>query len=316
MPATTTLVEEQKGITVKSVLVLAGMSVSYLLLSYVLVGFKTDQLVLVGLASVLFFLSPITRKLLIGFSSFIVFWVLFDYMKAFPNYWFNAVHIESLYNAEKAIFGIGSGTLRLTPNEYWLLHSHTFLDVMSGLFYLTWVPVPLGFAVFLFFRNRRQFVYFSLTFLLINLLGFVVYYLYPAAPPWYVQQFGFEFVAATPGNTAGLSRFDVFFGVEIFQGLYAKSSNVFAAMPSLHSSYPLLVLYYALKNRLGLLMKSVFSIITVGIWFAAVYSSHHYVVDVLAGIACASCGILLFNFLAGRPGATKKAVDKFVAVIS
>jgi hypothetical protein len=28
-----------------------------------------------------------------------------------------------------------------------------------------------------------------------------------------------------------------------------------------------------------------------GIWFAAVYSSHHYVLDVLAGIACGLAGL-------------------------
>ncbi|WP_187263576.1 phosphatase PAP2 family protein [Pontibacter beigongshangensis] len=314
MDSVTALVEERKKTTREHILLMLALSGTYMLLSFVLVGFKIDQLVLVALANTLYFLSAITRKFITGFSIFILFWVLFDYMKAFPNYWFNTVHIGSLYRAEKAIFGIRSGDLLLTPNEYWLLHSNTLLDVMSGVFYLTWVPVPLAFAVFLFFKDRRQFVYFSLTFLLVNLLGFVVYYLYPAAPPWYVQQFGFDFIAATPGNTAGLSRFDAYFGVDIFSALYAKSSNVFAAMPSLHSSYPLLVLYYALKNRLGL-VNVLFAIITAGIWFAAVYSSHHYVLDVLAGIVCACCGLLLFNWQRAKKGFVNRAVEKLIAAI-
>ncbi|MDQ6257861.1 hypothetical protein NO275_08405, partial [Campylobacter jejuni] len=79
----------------------------------------------------------------------------------------------------------------------------------------------------------------------------VIYYVYPAAPPWYVQLHGFDFLASTPGNTGGLERFDAFFGVDIFHSLYSKSSNVFAAMPSLHSSYPLIVLFYGIKYRLG-----------------------------------------------------------------
>ena len=306
---------EKKRVSRKEMLVLAALSVAYLLLSYLLVGFKTDQLVLIGLANALYLATPITRKFITGFSIFIVFWVLYDYMKAFPNYWFNAVHIEDLYHAEKAVFGIQSGDVIMTPNEWWQLHSHTFLDVLSGFFYLSWVPVPLAFAGFLFFWNRQQFVYFSLTFLLVNLLGFVVYYLYPAAPPWYVQLHGFEFIAKTPGNPAGLVRFDEFFGVTIFHSLYAKGSNVFAAMPSLHSAYPLIVLYYALKNKLGLVAKIIFTVITVGIWFAAVYTSHHYVLDVLAGIVCASCGILLFNWLVRSNGTVSKAIGQFVAAI-
>ncbi|MDO6388652.1 phosphatase PAP2 family protein [Pontibacter sp. BT731] len=315
MRTTTEAAGEKKGVSRREILALAALSVGYLLLSYLLVGFKTDQLFLIGLANALYFATPITRKFITGFSVFIVFWVLYDYMKAFPNYWFNAVHIEDLYNAEKVVFGIRDGGIILTPNEYWQLNSHTFLDVLSGIFYLSWVPVPLAFAGFLFFWNRQQFVYFSLTFLLVNLLGFVVYYLYPAAPPWYVQLHGFEFIATTPGNTAGLVRFDAFFGVTVFHSLYVKGSNVFAAMPSLHSAYPLIVLYYALKNKLGIVAKVLFTIITVGIWFAAVYTSHHYVLDVLAGIVCATCGILLFNWLVASKGAVSRAIGRFVAAI-
>src|SRR5206468_9223278 len=111
--------------------------------------------------------------------------------------------------------------------------------------------------------------------LFVNLIGFVGYYVYPAAPPWYVQQYGFQFQAHTPGNTAGLARFDNYFHAGIFHALYAKSSNVFAAMPSLHSAYNLIVLYYGIKNRLGII-NVLFAIIAAGIWFAAVYSSHHY----------------------------------------
>ncbi len=314
MKRTAATAEEKQGVSRKNISIMAALSVSYLLLSFVLVGFKTDQLVLLALANGLYFLSPVTRKFVTGFSIFILFWVLYDYMKALPNYWFNPVHIRDLYELEKSLFGINTGQTILTPNEFWLQHSNAFLDVMSGLFYLSWIPVPLAFASFLFFRNRRQFVYFALTFLLVNLLGFVVYYLYPAAPPWYVQQFGFDFIATTTGNTAGLARFDAFFDVAVFSSLYAKNSNIFAAMPSLHSSYPLLVFYYALRNRLGKI-NIVFAIITVGIWFAAVYTSHHYVLDVLAGILCAGCGIWLFNKLMASKGALAKAVDKLVTAI-
>lgn len=315
MGGTTAAAGEKKGISRRSILTVTGLSAFYLLLSYLLVGFKTDQLVLVGVAVLLYFLSPISRKFITGFSIFIIFWVLFDYMKAFPNYRVNPVHIEDLYNAEKAIFGISSGGAILTPNEFWLQNGNAFLDVVSGAFYLAWVPVPLAFAIYLFFRNRRQFLYFSLTFLLVNLLGFVVYYLYPAAPPWYVQQNGFEFIAMTPGSTAGLVRFDEFFNIFVFDSLYAKGSNVFAAMPSLHSAYPLIVSYYALKNRLSWAANLLFGLITVGIWFAAVYTSHHYVLDVLAGIICAVAGILFFKWLVAKVGRVNRAIEKFAAAI-
>ena len=280
----------------KNVVFVSVVSLGYLLLSYLLIGYKSEQLVLVGLFNGLYYASRETRRLILGFSIFIVYWIIFDYMKAFPNYLYHSVDIADIYHFEKNLFGITYHGQVLTPNEYMKVHSNSFLDVLSGVFYLTWVPVPLAFAVYLFFKKRIHFFYFSLTFLLVNLIGFVVYYLHPAAPPWYVQEFGFHFNPHTPGNTAGLSRFDSFFGAPVFESIYAKSSNVFAAMPSLHSSYPVIVLFYSLRNKLQY-ASVLFALVMFGIWFAAVYSSHHYLVDVLAGILCAISGIGLFQYL-------------------
>ena len=236
-------------------------------------------------------------------------------MKAFPNYAFNVVHVRDLYEAERAIFGITDGGVTLTPNEFWESHGYAMADVLSGLFYLCWVPVPLGFATFLFFKDRRRFLEFSLTFLAANLVGFVIYYLYPAAPPWYVKTHGFDLISNTPGNAAGLVRFDDFFGVDVFRAMYTKSSNVFAAMPSLHSAYPLIVVYFSWKSRLGW-ATWIFGVIAVGIWFAAVYSGHHYVLDVLAGIATAATGIALFRWMQLRSAVFKRFLHGYTDLIS
>jgi hypothetical protein len=290
------------------------VSAAYLLLSYWLIGYKQDQLSLVILFNVCYYLSRITRKFILGFSIFIVFWIIFDFIKAFPNYLYQQVHIEDLYATEKKWFGIQQNGVILTPNEYWSANHTTWLDILTGFFYLSWVPVPLGFAAFLFFKNRKWFLQFSLTFLLVNILGFIIYYVYPAAPPWYIQEYGFSFQAGTPGNTAGLSRFDTYFDVSIFKSLYEKSSNVFAAMPSLHSAYPLIVLYYGWKFRLKWI-NLFFALIMTGIWFSAVYTSHHYVLDVLAGIVCAITGILLFSWLLTKQKIVKNAIDTYSRII-
>jgi membrane-associated phospholipid phosphatase len=274
----------------------SGLSILYLILSYFLIGLKSEQIFLVVLFNLMFYMSAISKRIILGFSIFIVYWILFDYMKAFPNYNYNDVDIEGIYHLERKLFGLNYQGNLLSPNEFFYVERKTYLDVLSGIFYLTWVPVPLLFALYLFFNRREQFLYFSLTFLFINILGFIFYYVHPAAPPWYIQQFGFDFNPVTLGNTAGLARFDSYFGVEIFKSIYAKSSNVFAAMPSLHSSYPVLVVYYGIRNKLGTI-NILFGFIMVGIWFAAVYSGHHYVLDVLAGIVCALSGIWLFAYL-------------------
>lgn len=288
-----------------------ALSAAYLLLSYALIGFRPEQLVLAGLCNACYFLNPTTRRFITGFSIFVVFWIIYDYMKAFPNYAYRAVDIAPLYHAEKSLFGINYLGHLITPNEFWRLHSRPALDVICGIFYLCWIPIPLAFAGYLFFKNRQLFFEFSLTFLLVNLLGFVVYYLHPAAPPWYVQQHGFAFQRLTMGSTAGLARFDAFFGAGIFHSIYAKNSNVFAAMPSLHSAYPVIVLFYAAKNKSGLFNLFFFTVM-VGIWFAAVYTSHHYVLDVLAGIATAATGVFIIHLLIAKSRAFNQFIARFL----
>src|SRR5260221_3293592 len=302
-------------LTLRNALIASFFSILYLVICVILIGFKTEQLFLVGLFNVLFYLSGLTRRFILGFTVFIVFWLIFDFMKAFPNYRYNTVHIESLYQAEKSLFGIHTGGGVLTPNEYWRVHQHVFLDILAGIFYLCWMPLPLAFAGYLFYRNKEAFFRFALSFLVVNLVGFVVYYCYPAAPPWYVQHYGFVFNPHTPGNTAGLGRFDQYFHVSVFAGLYAKSSNVFAAMPSLHAAYPLTVLFYGIKYQLRR-VNMLFALIMAGIWFAAVYSSHHYVLDVLAGIICGVVGIFLFNYLYENVGWVNRIVKKWIKAIS
>ena len=297
----------------KSIRFALTASLVYLLVSYLLLGFKPDQLVLIFIFNSLYFVSRTTRRFITGFSIFILYWIIFDYMKAFPNYRYNTVHIESLYHLEKKLFGFSWNGAVVTPNEFFAINHATWSDALTGFFYLCWVPVPLLFAGILFFKNRRYFFQFALTFFLVNLIGFIGYYVYPAAPPWYVAQKGFEFIATTPGNTAGLGRFDALVGANVFAGIYSKSSNVFAAMPSLHAAYMLIVVYYSIKSGMKKIYNVLFAFIMLGIWFTAVYSSHHYVLDVLAGIVCAIIGISLFQYFVNRTKTGKKMLNNLVA---
>jgi inositol phosphorylceramide synthase catalytic subunit len=301
-------------VNLKAVVIVSLFSIAYLLVSSLLLGFKSDQLLLVFIFNTLFYASPISRKFILGFSVFIVYWIIFDFMKAIPNYKVSQVHIADLYNFEKRLFGINYNGTRLTPNEYWRINGNTALDLISGLFYICWIPVPLSFGTFLFFKNRREFLSFALTFLVVNFLGFIVYYTYPAAPPWYVYEHGFVFHANTPGNTGGLAKFDAYFNVSVFKSIYEKGSNVFAAMPSLHSAYPIIVVYYALKNKLGFINILLITVM-VGIWLTAIYTSHHYILDVLAGIVIAIIGINLFNILFTRVSLFKNFLDRYTAFI-
>ena len=266
------------------------------LLTGIFLGIRPEHIYLMGLFLFLFFASSFTRKLAIALIPFMIFGISYDWMRLIPNYEVNPIDVKELYEAEKALFGIQSEGQIVTPNEYFAIHNWKVMDFLSGIFYLCWVPVPILFGVWLYFKGERElYLRLALVFLFVNLIGFAGYYIHPAAPPWYVMLHGFEPVLNTPGETAGLARFDAVTGLEIFGSIYSRNANVFAAVPSLHSAYMVIPLYYAIKGKSHPLLIGLFAVILVGIWFTAVYTAHHYLIDVLLGIACALVGIFVFE---------------------
>ncbi len=278
------------------------------------IGFRTDHFYFLLIVTTLFFASSTTRKIVIGFIFFLIYWFIYDAMRIYPNFNFNDIHILEPYNLEKSLFGIQSTIGQLTPNEYLVQNTNYYSDLASGIFYLTWVPLPIMYCIYLFFTDKRMLLIFSGTFLLANIIGFIIYYLYPAAPPWYVADFGFDVDFTIPGNAAQLLRFDSIIGYPIFENMYNKNANVFAAIPSLHSAYPVVLLYFASKKRKWWL-TTLCVVDVIGIWYAAVYSMHHYIIDVILGAFCAIIAIFAFDLLL-KNIRIKNFVDKYVTFIS
>ena len=253
-------------------------------------------------------------KLVMAMLPFILFGLLYDSMRYYPNYLFGDIDIQGIYDTEKAWFGIGDGAARLTPNEWFTLHATAVADFMAGIFYLCWVPLPVAFGFYLFFSGRREQAFrFASAFLFVNIIGFIGYYIHPAAPPWYVEKFGFEPIFNTGGYTAGLGRFDALVGFPVFGSIYVNNSNVFAAVPSLHAAYCPIAFFYSLyasrqDRKQGRQVSAlpvwsiVLAIFSIGIWWTAVYSGHHYTIDVLLGIATAIVGLTLFECWFTRTG--------------
>ena len=299
----------------ETVIVLTA-SAAFLMFQWLVVGLIPAQVLMVALFLTLFFASGGTRRLAVALLPFVVFEVCYDWMRLYPNYMVNPIDVRGLYDAELSLFGIVgnasercSGTITLC--EYFYHHHWPLADLLSGLFYLCWVPGPMAVGLWLYFTGRRrQYLHFAVSFLVVNWLGFAIYYIHPAAPPWYVIEHGFEPILGTPGSAAGLLRFDQLVGLPVFQSIYVNNSNIFAAVPSLHAAYMLVATIYAFRasrrrpanNRRGFAIPSLWipalcSLVTLGIWWAAVYTCHHYIIDVLLGIATAILGVLLFECL-------------------
>lgn len=289
----------------------------WLTVTALFIGFRPEHTFMALLITALFFASPHTRRLTVALIPFFLFGISYDWMNLCPNYTVNPVDTAGLYAAEKSLFGIATPQGLVTPNEFFATHTHPVADFLAGVFYLCWVPVPILFGLWLYFRGESsRYLHFAIVFLLVNLIGFAIYYIHPAAPPWYIAGHGFEAIPGTKGEVAGLAAFGEITGWNVFDGLYARNSNIFAALPSLHSAYTLVALIYAVRYRCGAIWITLLAVITAGIWATAVYTSHHYIIDVIGGIACAFAGFALFEFLIMKLPGMKLFISNYSNYIS
>jgi inositol phosphorylceramide synthase catalytic subunit len=270
------------------------ISLIYFIWFGLLVGLRTEHTVLWCFSTTLWFINSSTRNFLLHLAAWLCYWMLYDSLRIAPNYTVSKVHIQDLYELDKNLFGIYSNEIKISLNEWCTLHKTPILDVIAAIFYISWVPLPILFSIVLYFTNRPLYHRFTWGFLTVNIIGFVIYYIFPAAPPWYVAEHGFDFNINVPRSAAGLNRVDQLFEIELFKKIYTRNSNIFAAMPSLHSAYPLITLFYAVISKQKWAI-TLFSITSIGIWFSAIYTNHHYILDVAAGIGVAIMGYFVFE---------------------
>jgi membrane-associated phospholipid phosphatase len=211
------------------------------------------------------------------------------------------VHVTGPYLLEKALFGIPTAdglNGKITLNELFLRWHGDVLDVLTAFPYLTYIFEAVGLFLYFFIRDKERCWRFGWVFFGVNIAGLLTNVLFPVAPPWYVTEHGFgPAVRGAVGHPAAALRFDVLTGTHVFAALYARESDAFGAMPSLHVAYPLIVALALYTGRAGdsKWLKRLAWAYCVLMAFAAVYLQHHYVIDVVAGLAYGLAG----HFVAG-----------------
>jgi membrane-associated phospholipid phosphatase len=254
-------------------------------------GLRGDH-VLIGLLGMLDLYNEKTRAFLRGFFPFIATGAIFDSMRYF--YWegiAGRVHVAGPYLFEKHWFGVGGQTW----NEWFAVHHWPALDLACGFAYLVYVAEYLSLAMWFFFRGERHGLrVVALSFLIVNVLGFATYFLFPVAPPWYVSQYGFgpARLDIHPEAAAAL-RFDALLGTHLFEQMYGRGVDVYGAYPSLHVAYPFIALLVTLRSpdlRWARLPALGFFLL---MCLSAVYLQHHYLTDAVLGVAYAAVTLWL-----------------------
>jgi hypothetical protein len=262
------------------------------------------------------------KRFLLDWSPFILLWVAYDFMRGVADDNAGRIHILEPYLLERDLFRpLLHG---LTPNDALLAFQQALgdaplrhlLDAMASGFYAMHMAAPIVLAWIFWntLKDRGIFYRFMMALSLTTWISYATYFLYPAAPPWYVRDFGFvQPQAAFKGSGAGnLLHTDDWIGIPLFESVYKHlNPNKFAALPSLHAAFPLLILIYVLfrfrKKGLWVLPYPL------GVWASAVYLDHHYVIDILLAVAYVLACVaiterVLFPLLFGSRGPLRRAL--------
>ncbi|KAI4158257.1 MAG: hypothetical protein LQ342_007631 [Letrouitia transgressa] len=115
-----------------------------------------------------------------------------------------------------------------------------------------------------------------------NLVGVTIQLCFPCSPPWYENKYGLaEANYSMKGSPAGLARIDELFGVAMYTPGFTGSPMVFGAFPSLHAGCGVTEALFL--SQIFPRLRPVFFVYILWLWWATMYLSHHYAVDLVGG---------------------------------
>jgi hypothetical protein len=128
-------------------------------------------------------------------------------------------------------------------------------------------PVIIFVAVWLFLRHRDDYYVYRNAFLISGAVGLVIFSTLPVAPPRFMPAWGF--VDTANAYHSGPSA--------------ALLVNEYAAMPSLHFGWNLLVGTAIVRNGEWLWFKATGAILPPAMFLSIVLTGNHYIIDGIAG---------------------------------
>ena len=115
-----------------------------------------------------------------------------------------------------------------------------------------------------------------------NVLGVFTAIVFPCSPPWYENKYGLAPANySIKGSPAGLARIDQLFGFDMYTSGFTASPVVFGAFPSLHAADATLEALFL--SHIFPKLTPLFATYVLWLWWATMYLSHHYAVDLVGG---------------------------------
>ena len=231
-----------------------------------------------------FVVLPLVAALVLGrarpyvrdFLPFVLLVLLYEELRGVAHLLHPHPYYRPQIRAEEWLF---NGHLPTIELQHWLWSGHLrFYDHLITGFSSVHFFVPPALAFFLWLKDRALFVRFVRTYLVLSYAAALTFLLFPAAPPW---------AAARAGDIPPVALLSGPPSTQVGKGLILP--NPYAAIPSLHAGYALLVFLfvalYARRFRWRWPITLVAALYPVTMGFCRVYTGDHYVVDLLIGFA-------------------------------
>lgn len=220
------------------------------------------------------------RGLVFEWLPFALILSVYDLLRGHADSLLFSAHVRPQLRAEEILF---LGTVPTVWLQERLWHGSGNLhwyDYSACVVYLSYFVATYLVAGFLWFFARGLFRRYVAMVLLLAMMGFATYTLFPAAPPWLASEYGQ--LDPTTRSVAVIWSDIPITHVNTFFEEGSQYANPVAAIPSLHAAYTLLITLFLwrLAPWWGRVLLAAYP---AAMAFALVYAAEHYVVDILLG---------------------------------
>lgn len=244
-----------------------------------------DTLFIVLLA--VFVVMGQARAFVLRFAPFVILLLAYDSFRGIADDLNHNVHFFEMINFDKFLLG---GHLPTEVLQSWWWHGQVqWYDFYFYFLYTIHFVMPLMLAVLLWKFRGKLYWPFVMALVGMSFAAFITYIIFPAAPPWMASDMHYIDPIHRISSDVWAAM-----GVTNYSDVYAKlSPNPVAAVPSLHSAYPLLFVLFMVK-AFGKRMWW-FMLYPISMWIGVVYLGEHYIFDVLfgAGYAVTAFGVVM-----------------------
>jgi membrane-associated phospholipid phosphatase len=203
-------------------------------------------------------------------------------------------HANVAFQHARDIVGVERGlhTFFESDIQSWAIDHRVFIDVANWMYVNSHFLVTTTFLIWLYIARNHAYYFVRNMFMIAMVFALIGYVAFPTAPPRFLPEWGFQdtvsdFFGETASQTAGV--------------LY----NPYAAMPSMHVAFALMVAVPAMQLVRHNVLKVLWSVYPLLVTFVVIATGNHFWIDAAVGavVAVVSAFLATQAFARARPEA-------------